>query len=172
MRNAYGRNAFGQGVLLARRLVEQGVRFVEVTYGGWDTHSNNFEAMEEKGKVLDDALGELLADLERRGLLESTMVVVATEFGRTPDIVEARQGRNHYPKVFSGLLAGGGIKGGQRYGKSDAEGREVAENLVNVPDFNATIAYAMGLPLDQIIHSPSRRPFTVAHKGKPITSIF
>ena len=172
VRNAYGRNSFGQGVLLARRLVEQGVRFVEVNYGGWDTHSNNFDTLKEKGKVLDDALGELLADLERRGLLESTMVVVATEFGRTPDIVTARMGRNHYPVAFSFALAGGGVKGGQRYGKTDPEGRTVIENGIGVPDFNATIAYAMGLPLEQIIHSPSRRPFTVAHKGKPVTSIF
>ena len=171
-RAAYGDNPVGQGALLARRLVEQNVRYVEVNYGGWDTHSANFTAMEEKGAVLDAALGGLLEDLSRRGMLDSTLVVLATEFGRTPTIVKERLGRNHYPKAFTCLLAGGGVQGGQRYGKTDAEGRTVVENKVAVPDFNATIAYALGLPIDKIIHSPSGRPFTVAHKGEPITAIF
>eukprot|EP01025_Chloroclados_australasicus_P003306 TRINITY_DN107739_c0_g1_i1.p2 TRINITY_DN107739_c0_g1~~TRINITY_DN107739_c0_g1_i1.p2 ORF type:complete len:109 (+),score=17.65 TRINITY_DN107739_c0_g1_i1:1-327(+) len=106
-------------------------------------------------------------------MLKDTLVVLATEFGRTPQIVTERQnGRNHYPKAFSGLLMGGGIQGGVKYGKTDKEGREVEENLVEVPDFNATIGYALGLPLEKDVFSPSRRPFRVAHKGKPITSLF
>ena len=105
-------------------------------------------------------------------MLEETLVVVATEFGRTPQIVSGRNGRNHYPKAFSCLLAGGGIKGGVKYGKTDESGSEVIENKVMVPDFNATIAYALGLPLDHILYSPSGRPFTVAHKGKPVKALF
>ncbi len=172
MRQAYGMDPFGQGVLLARRLVENKVRCVEVQLGGWDTHNENFEAMEKKLPVLDRALGTLLEDLQKRGLLEETLVVLATEFGRTPEIKEEREGRDHYPKAFSGLLAGGGIKGGQTWGKTDKEGREVAEKPVTVPDFNATIAHAIGLPLGFPVHSPSGRPFKVADKGTPIMELF
>lgn len=172
LRQAYGTSSFGQGCLLARRLIENKVRFVEVEQGGWDTHNENFESMEEKLPVIDQALSALLSDLDSRGLLDETLVVLTTEFGRTPKIVTERMGRNHYPKAFSGLMAGGGIRGGQKYGKTDATGEEVVENKVSVPDFNATIAYALGLPLDHIVHSPSGRPFTVADKGKPVTAIF
>lgn len=171
-RQAYGMDAFGQGVLLARRLVEHKVRCVEVQLGGWDTHNENFEAMEKKLPVLDAALGTLLEDLQSRGLLEETVVVLATEFGRTPDIREEREGRDHYPKAFSGLLAGGGIKGGRTWGKTDKEGKEVAEKPVTVPDFNATIAHALGLPLGYVVHSPSGRPFKVADKGTAIQELF
>lgn len=172
-RGAYGSEKFGQGVLLARRLVEHDVRYVEVNYGGWDTHTDNFSRVEEKGAVLDQALAALLSDLDSRGLLNETLVVLATEFGRTPKIVTDRNnGRNHYPKAFSCLLAGGGVQGGQVYGKTDKEGREVEDDMVSVPDFNATIAYAMGLPLDKEVISPSRRPFKVADEGQPITKLF
>lgn len=170
-RKAYGPEAFGQGCLLARRLVERGVRFVEVSLGGWDTHNANFVRVPELCEVLDKALSSLIGDLYSRGLLDETLIVVTSEFGRTPDINQ-NVGRDHYPKVFSGLMAGGGIKGGFVYGKSDPEGREVAENKVEIPDINATIGYALGMPLDQVIYSPSKRPFTVADKGQPITEIF
>ena len=172
-RARYGEDKFAQGVLLARRLVEHDVRFVEVDYGGWDTHTDNFTRVAEKAAVLDRALGTLLADLSARGLLQDTLVVLATEFGRTPDIVTDRNnGRNHYPKAFTCLLAGGGIRGGQRWGRTDDEGREVIEDQVNVPDFNATIAYALGIPLKEKVYSPSKRPFTVADKGEPLTQLF
>ena len=171
-RARYGQDKFGQGVLLARRLVEQDVRFVEVDYGGWDTHVDNFNRVSEKSVILDQALAALLADLRERGMLEDTLVVLATEFGRTPKIVEGRNGRNHYPKAFSCLLAGGGIQGGQVYGKTDSEGREVEEDMVTVPDFNATIAHALGLPLEKEIISPSKRPFKVADDGQPLTQLF
>jgi len=171
-RAAYGTSSFGQGCLLARRLIENKVRFVEVEQGGWDTHNENFDAMEEKLPVIDQALSALLSDLDSRGLLEETMVVLTTEFGRTPKIVTERSGRNHYPKAFSALMAGGGIQGGRKYGKTDATGEEVVEGKMSVPDFNATIAYGLGLPLDHIVHSPSGRPFTVADKGKPVTDLF
>jgi hypothetical protein len=125
-REAYGTNPFGQGCLLARRLVEHDVRFVEVTLGGWDTHTNNFERVEENAQTLDLALGSLLADLERRGMLEETMVVLATEFGRTPKI-NGNDGRDHSPTAFSCALAGGGIRGGQLYGETDTIGKKVAD---------------------------------------------
>jgi uncharacterized protein (DUF1501 family) len=172
LRQAYGTGSFGQGCLLARRLIENNVRFVEVEHGGWDTHNENFESMEEKLPAIDQALSALLSDLDSRGLLDETLVVLTTEFGRTPKIVTERMGRNHYPKAFSGLLAGGGVQGGRKFGKTDATGEEVIENKLSVPDFNATIAYALGLPLDHIVHSPSGRPFTVADKGKPVTALF
>ena len=169
-RESYGSDNFGQGVLLARRLVERQVRFVEVQLGGWDTHQNNFSRVPERCAILDQALSALLDDLSKRGLLEETLVVLATEFGRTPNI-NVNDGRDHYPKAFSCMLAGGGIRGGQVWGKTDEEGREVIENKVEIPDFNATIAYALGLPLDEIIYSPTRRPFTLSDKGQPLTQL-
>ncbi len=170
-REMYGEDRFAQGCLLARRLVERGVRFVEVNFGGWDTHQDNFERLPDKAAVLDQALAGLLSDLESRGLLKTTMVVVASEFGRTPKVND-RQGRDHHPRVFTCMLAGAGVKGGYVYGASDDKGYKVAEKKASVQDFNATIAYGMGLPLDKVIMSPSGRPFTVAHKGKPIADIY
>ena len=170
-RRAYGKDAFGQGCLLARRLVERGVRFVEVSLGGWDTHVANFVNVPDRCDTLDRGLASLLNDLHVRGMLEDTLVVLTSEFGRTPTINQ-NVGRDHYPKAFSGVMWGGGVKGGYTYGKTDKEGREVAENKVEIPDFNATIAYALGLPLNQVIYSPSKRPFVVADKGKPILDVF
>jgi len=171
MREQYGDNAFGQGCLLARRLIEHDVRAVEVSYGGWDMHNNVFVSLPERCAVLDQAVAALLADLDRRGKLEDTVVVLTTEFGRTPRINQ-NAGRDHYPKAFSSMLAGGGLKGGFVYGKTDAGAENVEENPVKIADFNATVAYALGLPLDNIIYSPSKRPFTVAHKGKPVLDLF
>jgi uncharacterized protein (DUF1501 family) len=170
---AYGEDTFAKGVLLARRLVERGVRFIDVEFGGFDWHNDNFQQCEQKLPILDQALAALLADLDSRGLLESTLVVVATEFGRTPKIVQDAAGRNHFPKAFSYLLAGGGIKGGQVWGKTDQTGENVIENKVNGPDFNATIGFAMGVPHDLVLMSPSRRPFNLgARDGQPLTKLF
>lgn len=171
MRAAYGKEPFGQGCLLARRLVERGVRFVEVSLSGWDTHTGNFVRTPELCQVLDRALSTLLDDLHTRGLLRDTLVVLASEFGRTPDINQ-NGGRDHYPQAFSALVAGGGMKGGFVFGRTDREGREIEEGEVTIPDFNATIALALGLPLDKKIMSPSDRPFTVADKGRPIAALF
>lgn len=171
LKERYGKNAFGQGCLLARRLAENGVNHVEVSFGSWDTHNSNFVNVPDMAGQLDAALSTLLIDLQRRGMLHDTLVVLATEFGRTPEI-NANEGRDHHPQAFSCLLAGGGIKGGQVYGKTDERGSKVIENAVKVPDLNATIGYALGLPLDQVLYSPSMRPFTLADKGKPLVGLF
>lgn len=169
-RDNYGDTPFGQGCLLARRLVAQNVRCVEVNLGGWDTHVDNFESLDTRVPILDQALAALLADLKSRGMLDSTLVVLATEFGRTPKI-NPNNGRDHHPQAFTCLLAGGGIKGGQVYGKTTPDGNEIADNPVTIPDFNATIGHALGLPLDQVVHSPSGRPFTFADHGQPVRAL-
>lgn len=171
LRNKYGRDNFGQGCLLARRLVEHGVRYVEVTFGSWDTHNANFTRVPELCDELDTALSTLLQDLSSRGMLEDTLVVLATEFGRTPEI-NANDGRDHHPKAFTCLMAGGGVKGGYVHGATDETGSSIADKAVSIPDFNATIAFALGIPLDTVLYSPSKRPFTVADKGKPVTDLF
>jgi hypothetical protein len=170
-REMYGDGNFAQGCLLARRLVESKVRFVEVQLGGWDTHYDNFTAVEGRCKEFDQAYAALLTDLEKRGMLQDTLVVVATEFGRTPDIND-NNGRGHFPAAFSCVLAGGGVKGGQKYGETDSSGKRITKNKVSVQDFNATIAYALGLPHDLVMMSPTKRPFKIADKGNPVTSIF
>lgn len=170
-RARYGNSKFGKGCLLARRLVEHGVRFVEVTLGGWDTHNNNHDNVASLSDPLDQSVSALLDDLYYRGLLDETLVVIGTEFGRTPEF-NTNMGRDHHPKAFSCVLAGGGIQGGQVYGTTDERGHTVAENGVEVPDLNATIAFALGLPLDKIVYSPNGRPFQVAHKGQPLKALF
>ena len=172
-RDAYGRNRLGQGCMLARRLIENNVRCVEVTHGGWDMHRSIYDAeqLPAKTAVLDQALSSLLRDLDDRGLLDETLVVLATEFGRTPHINQ-NAGRDHHPGVFSCALAGGGIKGGQFYGTSDEDGRLVDEDGVLPGDFNATIASALGLPLDEEFFSPTGRPFKVANDGEAVTKLF
>lgn len=170
-RARYGDNPFGQGCLLARRLVENNVRAVEVGYGGWDMHNNVFVSAPERCGILDQGLSALLDDLDRRGKLEETLVVLTTEFGRTPRINQ-NAGRDHYPQAFSSVLAGGGVKGGIAYGRTDEGAERVVENSVKIQDFNATVAHALGLPIDQVLYSPSKRPFTVANKGVPVLDLF
>lgn len=172
-RRLYGPGRFAQGCLLARRLVENGVRFVEVQLGGWDTHYDNFTGVEGRCREFDQAYAALLTDLEACGKLNDTLVVVATEFGRTPEIkTEHNGGRDHHPSAFSCLLAGGGVKGGFKHGLTDSSGGKVKDGLVSVQDFNATIAHALGLSCDEVVMSPTRRPFRIADKGKPVLSVF
>ena len=171
-RDRYGRDPFGQGCLLARRLIENNVRCVEVTCGGWDMHTSiyNGGTLPSRAGILDKALGNLLKDLADRKLLDETLVVLTTEFGRSP-VINYNAGRDHHPAVFSAAIMGGGIKGGQFYGKSDPAGHGVESDGVGPADFNATIATALGLPLETIATSPTGRPFKVAHDGKPITAL-
>ncbi|NQZ59869.1 MAG: DUF1501 domain-containing protein, partial [Lentisphaeraceae bacterium] len=131
----------------------------------------NFDRVPDLCEQLDAGLATLLADLAARGMLDETMVVLATEFGRSPDI-KLGGGRGHYPRAFSCLLAGGGIRGGQVYGKTSADGKKIMKNKVKVPDFNATIAHAVGLDVNKVIKSPEGRPFKVAAKGRPIRAMF
>lgn len=167
----YGDNGFGRACLLARRLVEKGVRFIDVSHGGWDTHDDNFARLKDTAGALDMGLSSLISDLSSRGLLEDTLICVVSEFGRTPDINKTN-GRDHFPKCFSAFLAGGGLKGGQAYGKTNNDGNDIVENKIGIPDLNATIAYGLGLPIDKVITSPDGRPFTIAHKGKPLVDLF
>jgi Protein of unknown function (DUF1501) len=171
LREAYGKNAFGQGCLLARRLVENGIRFIEVSYGNWDMHNDLEDGMEDYGSTLDRALSTLLTDLQQRGLLETTMVVLCSEFGRTPEF-NGRGGRDHHPKVFSTLLAGGPVKGGYVHGSSDAQGYAPVTEPVTIQDFHSTVGHALGLEVDRIVMSPSQRPFTVGDKGKVVSQVF
>jgi len=171
-RERYGRDAFGQGCLLARRLIENNVQCVEVTLGGWDMHNTMWEqgTLPTRAGILDRAVGALMTDLESLGLLEETVIVVTTEFGRSPQI-NYNAGRDHHPAVFSALVAGGGIKGGQVYGSSDKRGHLVDEDGLAPADLNATVATALGLKLDEVIHSPTGRPFKVAHDGAPVKKL-
>ncbi|MBX7210680.1 MAG: DUF1501 domain-containing protein [Verrucomicrobiaceae bacterium] len=170
IKEKYGRG-FGQGCLLARRLVQHGVRFVEVQTGGWDMHNTIDQNMNTVGGGMDKAFAALLEDLKEQGMLESTLVVLGSEFGRTPDINE-NSGRDHYPLAFTAVMAGGGVKGGFTYGSTDKDGRRVADKQATPPDFLSTIGHAMGLPVDEVVMSPSNRPFTVGDKGSVITEMF
>ncbi len=170
-REKYGKNKFGQGCMLARRLIERGVRFVEVTQGGWDMHNDIDDSMEENGTIIDTAISALLSDLQSRGMLANTLIVLCSEFGRGPTI-NSRSGRDHHPKVFSTLLAGGPIKGGTIYGSSDKEGSSVADKMTTIQDFHSTIGHAMGMDVNEVVMSPSNRPFTVGDKGEVIAEVF
>ena len=175
LRDAYGRNQFGQGCLLARRLVERGVPFIEVTLGGWDTHQDNFNQIKRLSQTLDPAWATLMADLRDRGLLDSTLVVWMGEFGRTPQIQKGRGaggGRDHFPTAWSTVLAGGGIKGGQVVGKTSADGTTVEENPVPVANFIATVCAALGIDHTKQNQSNVGRPIRIADAGaKPIKEV-
>ncbi len=167
---AYGDSSFGKGCLLARRLVESGVRCVEVELGGWDMHRDIFADVGGKAAELDVGMSQLLRDLAERSMLESTLVVLATEFGRTPT-VNQNAGRDHHPAVFSCVLAGAGIQGGAVYGASDERGFRPEDDAVTVADFNTTIARAAGLPYTKEFSAPNGRPFKIGGGGKPIAKI-
>ena len=169
-RSAYGDNSFGQGCLLARRLVDSGVRFVEVRQEGWDHHKALADEMGEVAPVFDQAFTTLITDLQQRGMLDSTLVVVATEFGRKPAF--SGDGRSHHPICFSTVLAGGGAKAGFVYGKSDDDGYYVDENPVSVGSFHASIAFAAGMDISKPAISPSGRPMTVGDGENPVMELF
>ena len=144
---------------------------MEVQLGGWDMHNQVFDALETRAQQLDAGLASLLNDLNRRGLLSQTLVVLASEFGRTPEVKPGRIGRDHHPSAFSALLAGGGIKQGHVLGVSDERGHYVEEKGVGMEELNATIAHTMGISVNKTIFSPSGRPFQVAHGSQPIMDI-
>jgi hypothetical protein len=176
LRDAYGRNKFGQSCLLARRLVEHGVPFIEVSLGGdnsngWDTHSNNFERVRDLSQVLDAGWATLVDDLKNRGLLDSTLLVWMGEFGRTPTI-NGDKGRDHFPSAWTAVLGGGGIKGGQVIGKTSAGGEAIEQRPVSVPDLLATICLALGLDPKNLNESNVGRPISLVDKvGKPLEDL-
>jgi hypothetical protein len=172
LQDEYGRNNFGRGCLLARKLVEAGVTAVEVDLGGWDLHNNTHATLSgQRLPVLDAAMGALVRDLNDRGLWKNTVLVWMGEFGRTPRINPGR-GRDHWPNSWTTVLAGGGIKGGQAYGETSKDGMEVAKNPVTVPDFMATIVKALGIDPEKQLNSNVGRPIRIADKtGNPIKEI-
>jgi len=177
VRDRYGRNLFGQGCLLARRLVERGVPFVEVTLGGlnggglgWDTHADNFNQVKRLSEVLDPAWAALMTDLKERGLLDTTLIVWMGEFGRTPQIQRGQPfrsggGRDHFPAAWSTVLAGGGIKGGQVVGKTSKDGMTVEDRKVAVTDFLATVCVALGIDPTKQNQSNVGRPIRIVDKA-------
>jgi uncharacterized protein (DUF1501 family) len=176
LRDTYGRSKFGQGCLLARRLVERGVPFVEVSLstdigGGWDTHANNFERVRELSQVLDAGWGTLMDDLKEHGLLDSTLLVWMGEFGRTPTI-NGDKGRDHYPNAWTAVLGGGGIKGGQVIGKTSAGGEAIEQRPVSVPDLLATVCLALGINPTKFNQSNVGRPISLVDKaGMPLEDV-
>jgi uncharacterized protein (DUF1501 family) len=167
VRDSYGSGQFGAGCLLARRLVEQGVPFVEVVSGGWDTHQDNFTACKRLCGQIDQPFAALLRDLRERGMLEKTLVVWMGEFGRTPR-VNPRTGRDHYPRAWNVALAGGGIKGGQVIGKTDAGGSSVTDRPIAIPDLLNTICTALKIDGGKERHTSIGRPVKIVDGGKVI----
>jgi hypothetical protein len=165
LKDEYGRNAAGMRMLLARRLVAAGVRFVSLTYGGWDMHENILEGLRNQVPPFDQAFAALLRDLERTGLFDSTLVMVTTEFGRTPK-VNGNAGRDHWPKVFSVLLAGGGVKKGSVYGSSDSTAAEPDADPLTVEDLAATVYHQIGIDAEKELTAPGPRPIEIVKDGK------
>ncbi len=170
MRDAYGRSRVGAGCLLARRLVEAGVTFVEVNVEGWDTHDDNFNRVRTLNGSIDQPMAQLITDLRQRGMLEKTLVIWMGEFGRTPRI-NPRSGRDHYPRAFNVALAGGGIRGGQVVGKTDAAGEAVTDRPVTVNDLFRTIYTTLGIDADHENMSRIGRPIKLVDGGEVIREL-
>jgi hypothetical protein len=170
LRDEYGRNTAGQRLLMARRLVAAGVRFVTLTYGGWDMHSQITRGMKNQVPALDQGLTALIKDLDRTGLLSTTLVMVSSEFGRTPKI-NKDAGRDHWPKVFSVMLAGGGIKGGMIWGASNATASEPESDPVSPEDLATTVYHQLGIVADKELMAPGDRPIEIVDGGKVIKGL-
>lgn len=167
----YGDTEFGRGALLARRLVEKGVRFVQINRGGFDNHGGIFDAMRAHGATMDPAIASLISDLKANGKLDSTLVVVLSEFGRTPRI-NGNGGRDHHARCFSALMAGGGLKGGSIVGASDPDGMVPAERPVQIADIHATVCHALGIESSREVITPQGRPMRLVRKeAQPISEI-
>ena len=177
VRDRYGRHIHGQGLLLARRLIEAGVSLVCVNWhqdnqNFWDTHGNNFNRLKnDLMPPTDRGFSALLEDLSDRGLLDETLLVWVGEFGRRPRISRDNAGREHWPWCASAVLAGGGIRGGQVYGRSDSQAAYPSENPVSPADVTATIYHALGIPADLILHDREDRPVRLT-EGSPISPLF
>jgi hypothetical protein len=171
VRDAYGRTPFGQGCLLARRLVQAGVTFIEVRSNGWDTHQQNHEKVGKLAEQVDPGFAALVTDLKQRGMLAKTLVVWMGEFGRTPKI-NPNAGRDHFPKVFNVALAGGGIKGGQVVGASNSDGTDVKDHPVTVPDLLASLCHSLKVDPNKETMTPIGRPIKVVDGGKPVKALF
>ncbi len=170
MMDRYGKTEPGMRLLLARRLVEAGVRFVSVAYDGWDHHAGIADNMKKKLPPLDQALASLITDLDERGLLDSTLIMVTSEFGRTPKI-NASAGRDHFARVYSTMLAGGGIKRGLIYGSTDATASEPEENPVKIEDLMTTVYHQLGINADKELMAPGGRPIEIVDGGTVIKDI-
>lgn len=170
LRDQYGRNSAGARMLMGRRLVESGVRFVTMTYGGWDMHSNIERGIERRVPEFDKAFASLIRDLDDRGMLKETLVCVASEFGRTPKI-NGNAGRDHWPKVFSVVLAGGGVKEGFVYGSSNATASEPEDQPLSVVDWATTIYDCIGIVADKELMAPGGRPIEIVDGGKVVKDL-
>jgi uncharacterized protein (DUF1501 family) len=167
----YGAGEFGKRCLLARRLAEAGVRYIQVTHGGWDQHNNLTAALTRNGQATDQAMAGLIADLKQRGMLEETLVVWGGEFGRTP-AAQSPDGRNHNNRGFSMWMAGGGIKGGVTYGATDDYGAAAVSGRVHIHDLHATILHALGLDHTKLTYKYAGRDFRLTDvKGNVVREI-
>ena len=171
LRDRYGRNSLGQGCLLARRLIEAGVRFVTVTDGGWDTHQNNFTSLKNRLLPrLDSALAGLLCDLSTRGQLDSTLVLVLSDFGRTPK-VNPSAGRDHWSTAAIALMAGGGLRPASAVGQTNALGEQPTEAPYYTEDVAATLYQCLGMPLDTTHQTPDGRPIQINYDGRVVREL-
>jgi hypothetical protein len=170
IRNTYGYNQAGQRLLMARRLVESGVRFVSVTYGGWDMHANIGGGISKALPFFDQAYAALISDLEQRGMLDSTLVMISSEFGRTPKI-NKDAGRDHWPRVFSVVFAGGGFKKGLIYGSSDATGADVEDKPLSVENLAATLYNQIGIDPNMKLETEDKRPVSLVYNGNVVEDL-
>ncbi|MGI9455581.1 MAG: DUF1501 domain-containing protein [Aeoliella sp.] len=171
IRDQYGNSGFGRGCLLARRLVESGVPFIEVNMGGWDLHSNCFTSLETKLPEMDKAMSALMEDLKQRGLLENTVVIWMGEFGRTPRI-NGNAGRDHFARAWSAVVGGGPIQGGLAVGETSADGTRVESEPYSSEDLMATVCQALGISLQTTFTSNNGRPMKIANGGQVIRELF
>lgn len=169
--NLYGKDSFSRSCLLAGRLVERGVRFAKVNLGGWDYHNDLYSKFPGNANKLDKGLSSLLTHLSQKGLLDSTLVVVSTEFGRKPG-VNPNRGRDHHPDGFTCLMAGAGVNAGQIYGTTSSDGKHAEENALDVTEFNATIAWRLGIDPNFEESTPNGRPFKLANRGEARKELF
>jgi len=169
----YGKTRFGMGCLMARRLIDEGVKCVEVLMGGWDTHDDGYNRVTALNGQLDVAVGALMDDLKASGKLDETLIVWVGDFGRTPRIDTGRNGRGHYPRAWSAWMAGGGVQGGRVIGKTDAKGETVVDGAVTPEDFYASIAHAAGIDAAKTFYTAQGRPIQIVYKdGRVVKDLF